>query len=104
FSRRLTEDALDHWAQARQLNPQIPVLHASMGRALLRVKNDPEQALAVFQEGLQNDRANVQLYTGIDQALSIMRRPARERVAALERYPDRAQMPSHLVYELILSL
>ena len=104
FSRGLTEDALDQWAQARKLNRQIPVLHASMGRALLHVKNDPEQALAIFQEGLQTDPANVQLYTGIDEALSILRRPARERVAALERYPDRAQMPSHLVYELILSL
>jgi tetratricopeptide (TPR) repeat protein len=104
FSRGLTEDALDQWAQARKLNRQIPVLHASLARALLHVKNDPEQALIVFQEGLQSDPANVQLYTGIDEALSILRRPARERVAALERYPDRAQMPSHLVYELILNL
>jgi tetratricopeptide (TPR) repeat protein len=104
FSRGLTDAALDHWTQARHLNPQIPVLHASMGRALLRVKNNPEQALAVFQEGLQADPANVQLYTGIDQALSTLRRPARERVAALEHYPDQAKMPSHLVYELILNL
>ncbi|HEX9254473.1 MAG TPA: hypothetical protein VF938_02970, partial [Candidatus Angelobacter sp.] len=85
-------------------NPEIPVLHASMGRALLHVKNDPKQALAVFQEGLQSDPANVELYTGLDQALSILGRPAHERVAALERYPDRANMPSHLVYELILNL
>jgi len=104
FSRGVTEDALDHWAQARQLNPEIPVLHASMGRALLHVKNDPEQALDVFQEGLKADSGNVQLYTGIDQALSILGRPPRERVAALERYPDQAKMPSHLVYELILNL
>ena len=104
FSHGLTDDALDQWAQARKLNPRIPVLHASMGRALLRVKNDPEQALAVFQEGMQSDPENVQLYTGLDQALSILRRPAQERVAALERYPDRANMPSHLVYELILNL
>jgi tetratricopeptide (TPR) repeat protein len=104
FSHGLTEDALEQWAQARKVNPRIPVLHASMGRALLRVKNDPEQALAVFQEGMQNDPSNVQLYTGMDQTLSILRRPARERVAALERYPDLANMPSHLVYELILNL
>ena len=104
FSRGLTDQALDHWAQARKFNPQIPVLHASMGRALLHVKNNPEQALTVFQEGLQSDPVNVELYTGLDQTLSILGRPARERVAALERYPDRSNMPSHLVYELILNL
>ena len=104
FSRGLTDQALDHWAQARKFNPEIPVLHASMGRALLHVKNDPEQALAVFQEGLRSDLSNVELYIGLDQALSILGRPARERVAALEHFPDSANMPSHLVYELILNL
>jgi tetratricopeptide (TPR) repeat protein len=104
FSRGLTDDALEHWTLARKFNPQIPVLHASMGRALLHVKNDPQQALTVFQEGSRSDPANVELYTGIDQSLSMLRRPASERVEALERYPDRANMPSHLVYELILNL
>jgi tetratricopeptide (TPR) repeat protein len=104
FSRGITDEALTHWAEARKLNPERPVLHASLGRALLRVKNNPEEALAVFQEGLSYDPTNVELYTGIDQSLSILRRPAAERVAALERYPDRAKMPSPLVYELILNL
>ena len=68
------------------------------------MKNDPQQALAVLQEGLRSDRSNDELYIGLDQALSVLGRPARERVAALESYPDRANMPSHLVYELILNL
>jgi tetratricopeptide (TPR) repeat protein len=104
FSRGLTDDGLKEWELARKFNPQIPVLHASLGRALLHAKNNPEHALTVFQEGLRADPANVELYTGMDQALSILRRPAQERVAALDRYPDRANMPSHLVYELILNL
>jgi tetratricopeptide (TPR) repeat protein len=104
FSRGLSSEALSEWEQARMLNPQIPVLHASLGRALLREKDDPEKALSVFQEGLRADPANVELYTGMDQALSILRRPPEERVAALERYPDHAHIPSNLVYELILNL
>jgi tetratricopeptide (TPR) repeat protein len=104
FSRGLTEPALAEWEQARRINPQIPVLHASLGRALLHTKDNPEQALAVFQEGLRSDPQNVQLYTGIDQALSILQRPPQDRVQALERYTDRANMPSTLVYELILNL
>jgi tetratricopeptide (TPR) repeat protein len=104
FSRGLTRGALSEWEQARMLNPQIPVLHASLGRALLHEEDDPEKALSLFQEGLRADPANIELYTGMDQALSILRRPPQERVAALERYPDHAHIPSNLVYELILNL
>jgi tetratricopeptide (TPR) repeat protein len=104
FSRGLTREALSEWEQARTLNPQIPVLHASLGRALLREEDDPEKALSVFEEGLRADPSNIELYTGMDQALSILRRPPQERVAALERYPDHVHRPSNLVYELILNL
>lgn len=104
FSKGVTDQALADWDQARKLNPRIKVLHASLGRALLHEKNDPQQALTVFQEGLHNDPKNTALYTGIDQALSILRHPATERVAALEQYPDLASMPTSLVYELILNL
>lgn len=104
FSKGVTDRALDEWEQARKLNPKIPVLHASLGRALLQLKNNPEQALTAFQEGLPTGTHNLALYTGMDQALSILRHPAQERVAVLEQYPDRANMPTSLVYELILNL
>jgi len=104
FSRGLVDNALDEWEQANKLNPAIPVLHVSLGRALLEVKNDPEQALKVFQEGLGSDSLNAEAYVGIDQVLSLLGRPAKERTEALERYPDRANMPSALIYELILNL
>jgi tetratricopeptide (TPR) repeat protein len=104
FSRGLTEEALVEWNAARKFTPSLPVLHANMGRALLQVKNDPERALVVFREGLGNDGNNVALYVGIDQTLSLLKRSARERVTALELYPDRAKMPTRLIYELILNL
>ena len=104
FSKGETDQALSEWGEARKLNREIPVLHASLGRALLQEKNDPEQALQIFREGLRTDSHNIALYTGIDQALSILRRPPLERVAALEQYPDLANMPTALVYELILNL
>ncbi len=104
FSKGMNDRALDEWDRARKLNSKIPVLHASLGMSLLHVERKPEQALAVFQEGLAADSRNVELYTGMDQALSILQRPPQERVAALERYPDLANMPTSLVYELILNL
>jgi tetratricopeptide (TPR) repeat protein len=104
FSKGLTDQALVSWNQARKLNLQIPVLNASLGRALLHVKKDPQAALPVFREGLRTDPHNIAICTGIDQALSILRRPPQERVAALEQYPDRTDMPTSLLYELILNL
>ncbi|HEX6822672.1 MAG TPA: DUF5107 domain-containing protein [Candidatus Sulfotelmatobacter sp.] len=104
FSKGLADQALAEWQQARQLNPQIPVLHASLGRALLHIKDKPQEALDVFQQGLRTDGHNLELYRGIDQTLSILQKPAQERVAALQRYPDLYHMPTPLTYELILNL
>ena len=103
FSKGMTEEARGEWEQARKLNANIPVLHASLGRSLLHIEHKPEQALAVFQEGLPADPRNSELYSGMDQALSILRRAPQERVAALERYPNLSSMPTALVYELILN-
>jgi tetratricopeptide (TPR) repeat protein len=104
FSRGITDQALAEWGAARKVNPKIPVLDASLGLALLHMKNDPEGALEVFREGIHNDRPNEAGYLGADQALSILNRPSKERVQALELYPDMAKMPTQLVFELALNL
>jgi tetratricopeptide (TPR) repeat protein len=104
FSRALTDQALSEWESARKLNPKIPVLDASLGLALLHIKNDPEAALEVFREGIHNDQRNDAGYLGADQVLSILNRPSKDRVQALELYPDMAQMPTELVFELALNL
>jgi Flp pilus assembly protein TadD len=104
FSRGLTDPALTEWAEAHRLGPQTPVLSASTGLALLHIKNDPEKALAAFRDGLQSDPANIANYLGMDQALSILNRPARERVEALEKYPKLDVAPPPLIFELILNL
>lgn len=104
FSRGLTDSALREWDQARGLAPMTPVLHADIGEALLRVRHDYPGALSAFQDGLGADAINPKLYAGMDQALSLLQRPATERARALERYPNIAQMPPQLVYELALNL
>ena len=104
FSRGLTDSALEEWSLARKSNPQVPVLDASLGLALLHEKHDAEQALSTFRDGLQSDANNVTVYLGADQALSLLSKPASERVQVLERYPDLADAPSSLIFELILNL
>src|SRR5579859_2493692 len=104
FSRGLTDPALDEWAKARAAGPEPPVLDASMGTALLHIKNDPEQALSAFRAGLRSDPDNIAIYLGIDQALSLLNRPAHVRVEALEKYPQMDTAPPPLIFELILNL
>jgi tetratricopeptide (TPR) repeat protein len=104
FSRGLTDSALTEWSEARRYGPHIPVLDASTGLALLHEKNDPAGALAAFRNGLGSDPANLAIYLGMDQALSLLNRPARERVEALEKYPRLDDAPPWLIFELILNL
>jgi tetratricopeptide (TPR) repeat protein len=104
FSRGLTDSALEEWVLSRKSNPQIPVLDASLGLALLHEKHDAEQALSTFRDGLQSDAPNVTVYLGADQALSLLSEPASERVQVLEKYPHLADAPSSLIFELILNL
>jgi len=99
----MVDQAVDEWRTARRINPAIPVLDASLGRVLLRIRHDPQAALEVFRAGLVADPQNLQVYAGIDEAMSILGTPAGQRVAELERYPDGAGMPASLVYELALS-
>jgi len=104
FSRAMTDPALNEWAEARKSGAAIPVLSASTGLALLHVKNDPERALSAFRDGLQSDPENIAIYLGIDQSLSLTNSPAKERVAALEKYPKLDSAPPGLIFELILNL
>ena len=104
FSRGLTDAAVEEWALARKLKPQIPVLDASMGLALLHEKRDAEHALSAFRDGLRSDTTNVTVYLGADQALSLLSKPAVERVQVLEKYPNLSDAPSSLIFELILNL
>jgi tetratricopeptide (TPR) repeat protein len=68
------------------------------------VGQDAKAALEVFLDGMDADPANIELYLGADQAMSILGRPAPDRIAALSRYPDHATMPPSLVEKLALAL
>jgi tetratricopeptide (TPR) repeat protein len=99
----LVDQAIGEWQTARRIDPAIPVLDASLGRILLRIRHDPQAALEAFRAGRAADPQNIQVYAGIDETMSILGAPATERVAALEGYPGAATMPASLVYDLALS-
>jgi tetratricopeptide (TPR) repeat protein len=103
FARGLTSQALSEWTIARRAKASIPVLHADIGRALLRENHDFIGALQAFREGLAVDPLNQKLYEGMDESLTLMGRPARELAVTLEHYPDLAHMPAELVYALALA-
>ena len=104
FSHAETDSALGEWAEARKSGTRLPVLDANIGLALLHIKDDPENALAAFRDGLTNDPTNVAVYLGIDQSLSLLGHPAGERAEALGKYPRLGDAPNPLMFELILNL
>src|SRR2546429_228286 len=103
FAREKTDEALSEWQQAQKLNPQIPVLEASLGLAFLHAKRDFARALNAFEEGIKNDPSNIVDYSGAVAAMTLLAKPAAERVKTLELYPDLDRMPTSLVYELALN-
>jgi tetratricopeptide (TPR) repeat protein len=104
FAHGVTDAALTEWSAAHKYGPNLPVLSASTGLALLHMKNDLEHALEAFRDGLGSDPQNVAVYVGMDQAQSLLDRPASERVDALQKYPNLDAAPPSLTFELILNL
>jgi tetratricopeptide (TPR) repeat protein len=107
FSKGLHEQGIEHWAAAKRLAPKLPVLDADMGKAWLHLKGDPQRALVSFREGMENDPTNSDIYVGLDAAMSLNGVSAKERAAALGRYPSAdnatSTMPANLVYQLALT-
>jgi tetratricopeptide (TPR) repeat protein len=113
LSGGMMDEALAEWEKARALDPRLPVLHRDIGFTLLYARGAAEDALRVFEEGMGTDPANVELYQGADQALSLLGRGPEERIASLRRYPAPGQsrhpgpeavLPSTLVFKLALAL
>jgi tetratricopeptide (TPR) repeat protein len=97
FSRGIVDPAIEEWRRAVSLNPNIPSLDASLGRALLLIKKQPVEASAVFQHGFLVDPGNPALYIGLDQAMQQTGQSASKRAVMLQRFPDTANMPAELV-------
>jgi len=99
----MVDDAIAEWRSAQRLDSGIPVLNASLGRTLLRLKHDPKDALEAFRAGFRPDPLNPDLYDGFATSAALLGHPAAEISSALERYPDRPHMSAPLVYDLALS-
>lgn len=107
FSKGMVDAGMGHWAEAKQLSPQLKVVDADLGDAYLKLKNDPQRALASYRQGVQNDPDNEDVYAGLDSAMSLTGASAVDRASALSQYPSAAaqdsKMPADLVYQLALT-
>jgi tetratricopeptide (TPR) repeat protein len=104
LSSGLVEPAVEAWQRVRQANPKIPVLHRNLGLALLQ-RSNYAGARTVLEEGISTDRENVDVYLALDGALSALGGSARDRAAALMKYPRRdAAQPAALIFKAALAL
>jgi tetratricopeptide (TPR) repeat protein len=104
FSKGIVDPALEEWKLAETLNPKIPSLQASMGRALLEVKKQPGEAAAEFQRGFQMEPSNPALYLGLNQAMQQMGKTPVQRTEMMKSFPNPANMPEPLVRALVEAL
>jgi len=104
FSKGIVDPALEEWKRAESLNPKIPSLQASLGRALLEVKKQPTEAASEFQRGLQAEPGNAALYLGLNEAMRQMGRTASQRADMMKTFPDPDNMPADLVRALVDAL
>jgi len=107
FSKGLTDAGMAHWSEAKRLAPHLRGVDVDLGDALLKLKGDPQRALASFREGMRNDPDNAEVYVGLDEATSLTGASAAERAARLSQYPSAdapgSKMPADLVYQLALT-
>ncbi len=107
FSKGMIDAGMAHWAQAKQLSPQLQVVDADIGDAFLKLKADPQRALAAYRQGMRTDPDNAEVYVGLDAAMSLTGASAADRASALSQYPSAdapdSKMPADLVYQLALT-
>jgi tetratricopeptide (TPR) repeat protein len=107
FSKGMVDAGMAHWADAKQLSPQLQVVDADLGDAFLKLRDDPQRALASYRRGLHTDPDNAEVYAGLDAAMSLTGVSAADRASALSQYPSAdapdSKMPADLVYQLALT-
>ena len=104
FWKDIVDPALAEWKVAESLNPKIPSLQASMGRALLEIKKQPVEAAAVLQRGLQVDAANPALYLELNEAMRQMGKTPMQRADMMKSFPNPATISPELIRALVDAL
>ena len=106
WRRAAPTDAVPRVAGGAAPRPDaFPSCIATWAARCFRCTATPAGALAVFDGRRSSaDPTNVDLYQGADQALSLLGRPAAERIALFRRYPDARAMPPELLQRLALAL
>jgi tetratricopeptide (TPR) repeat protein len=104
FSKGIVDPAFAEWKIAESLNPKIPSLQTSMGRALLEIKKQPAEAMAIFQRGLQVDAANQELYLELNEVMRQMGRSASQRADMMKSFPNATDVPADLLRALVVTL
>jgi predicted Zn-dependent protease len=98
------DPALAEWTLAESLNPKIPSLQESMGRALLEIKKQPAEAVKVLQRGLQDDASNPGLYLQLNEAMRQTGRTASQRADMMKSFPEPAKLSPELIRALVDAL
>jgi len=98
MQRGEVDRAINLWGHVVNDRPTgVPGLYRNLGYAALLAGNTA-LAADVFAKGTTAEPANAAVWVGNDSLLQLTGKSVAERAAQLDRYPDRAGMPTALVY------
>ena len=86
YARRRYEEAITSWEQARARAPRFPTTHRNLGLAYMNKRQDPEAALAAYENAFALDPSDARVFFELDQLYKKQGEPPQRRLARLEAY------------------
>jgi tetratricopeptide (TPR) repeat protein len=78
------EEAIDAWEKSAQLDPRFGLVNRNLGFAYGRA-NEPDKAISWYEKSIQVAPNNPRAFTEIDQLYQKTGKPAKERLAMLQK-------------------
>jgi tetratricopeptide (TPR) repeat protein len=100
YDKRRHHEAVLHWEAAAAQAPNFSIVHRNLGIAYFNVFQDPDRAVACFDQAFSINQKDARLLYERDQLWKRIGRSAQDRIGELLRYPKLISQRDDLSVEL----
>ena len=104
YDKGRREEAIEHFQQACELDPEFYIPWRNLGIAWYNVRRDPARALACYEKACQVNPSDARLLYEIDQLRKRMGVSPESRLMELERHRDLVDQRDDLTIEFVTLL
>lgn len=101
YDKRQYAEAIDCWEKAAVLNNRFPTVLRNLSLAYYNKTKDRQKAVSMMEKAFALDTTDARVLMELDQLYKIMGKPARERLAFLDRYQTLIEQRDDLYLERI---